>query len=77
MAITKPTPAKAKAAEKFVAEAPDAQRERWQRNGRAQVTISLTTELLDQLDAIARRRHLNRSAMLTVLITNALDQEVA
>ena len=72
MAITKLAAAKAKA-DKFVGEAPDAQRERWQRNGRAQVTISLATELLDQLDAIAKRKHLNRSAMLTVLITNALE----
>ena len=77
MAITKPTSAKVAAADKFVGEAPDAQRERWQRNGRAQVTISLTTELLDQLDATAKRRHLNRSAMLTVIITDALTREAS
>lgn len=77
MAITKPAAPKVKAADKFVAQAPDAQHERWQRNGRAQVTISLATELLEQLDAIAKRKHLNRSAMLTVLITDALDREAA
>jgi hypothetical protein len=72
MAITKPA---RKAAEAFIEAAPDAKPTRWQRGSRTQVTISLAPELLDQLDQIATRKHLNRSAMLTVLIGEALARE--
>ncbi len=72
MAITKPAKG---AAEAFIEAAPDARPARWQRGNRTQVTISLAPELLDQLDQIAARKHLNRSAMLTVLIGEALARE--
>jgi hypothetical protein len=68
MATTKPVQSKAK--KRPVAPPPDAPRQRWVRGSRTQVTISLAPE---QLDATARRRHLNRSAMLTVLISAALE----
>jgi hypothetical protein len=63
------------AAEAFIEAAPDTKPARWQRGNRTQVTISLAPELLDQLDQIATRKHLNRSAMLTVLIGEALARD--
>jgi metal-responsive CopG/Arc/MetJ family transcriptional regulator len=57
------------------AASPDAKPARWQRGNRTQITISLAPELLDQLDQVANRKHLNRSAMLTVLIGDALARD--
>jgi hypothetical protein len=72
MSITKRA---TKAADAFVEAAPGAKPARWQRGNRTQITVSLAPELLDQLDQVANRKHLNRSAMLTVLIGDALARE--
>jgi hypothetical protein len=66
---------KAKKEAAFMQKAPDAAR--WQRGNRTQITVSLAPELLDQLDEIARRKHLNRSSLLTVWINEALARETA
>lgn len=73
MPITKPV--KKASAEAFISGAPDAKPERWQRGNRTQVTVSLAPELLEQLDEIARRKHLNRSSLLTVWINEMLARE--
>jgi hypothetical protein len=72
MAITKPAK---QAVEAFIGAAPDAKPARWQRGNRTQVTVSLAPELLDRLDEIAARKHLNRSAMLTIWIGEAVARE--
>lgn len=74
MAITNPL--KRDPAAKFIAGAPDEKpAERWQRGNKTQITLSISPDLLEQVDAAARRRHLSRAAMLTVWIGDALARE--
>jgi hypothetical protein len=72
MAITNP---RKKSADAFIAAAPDVRPPRWQRGNRTQITVSLAPELLDQLDEIANRKHLNRSAMITLMIGDGIARE--
>jgi hypothetical protein len=59
----------------FVNAAPDAKPARWQRGNKTQITLSISPELLEQVDAVANRKHLSRAALLTVWINNQLEQE--
>jgi hypothetical protein len=59
----------------FIAGAPDAKPVRWQRGNKTQITLSISPELLEQVDAVAHRRHLSRAALLTVWINDRLEQE--
>lgn len=60
----------------FIAGAPDGSKpERWQRGNKTQITLSISPDLLAQVDEAARRRHLSRAAMLTVWIGDALARE--
>lgn len=43
---------------------------------RSQVTLSISPELLDQVDEIAQRKHLSRAALLTEWINDQLEQEL-
>ena len=54
---------------------PDAKPARWQRGNKTQITLSISPELLEQVDAVAHRRHLSRAALLTVWINDRLEQE--
>ena len=74
MAITRARP-KPDAGEAFIAKAPDATPARWQRGNKTQITLSIAPELLEQVDEIARRKHLSRAALLTVWINDRLEQE--
>jgi hypothetical protein len=77
MTIAKPrSQSGAKNAESsFIAGAPDAKPVRWQRGNKTQITLSISPELLEQVDAVAHRRHLSRAALLTVWINDRLEQE--
>ena len=76
MTIAKPPRARSAgttAEEAFVASAPDAIKPaRWQRGRKTQVTVSISPELLNEVDAAAEREHLSRSGLLTVWINNRL-----
>ena len=64
------------AAAAFIDQAPDAKpAARWQRGAKTQVTWSLDPELLERLDAVARKRYLSRAALLTVWVREALERE--
>jgi hypothetical protein len=76
MAITKPLKSGDKGAG-FIAKAADTRPERWQRGRKTQITLSIAPDLLDQVDAVAHRRHLSRAALLTVWIGDALAKEAA
>ena len=68
----------AAAAEAFIEQAPDARpAARWQRGAKTQVTWSLDPELLERLDAVARKRYLSRAALLTVWVREALERDGA
>jgi hypothetical protein len=49
----------------FVAGARDAKPARFIRAKKAQITLSISPELLDQVDEIARRKHLSRAGLAT------------
>ena len=69
-------PADTAAAATFIEQAPDAKpAARWQRGAKTQVTWSLDPELLERLDAVARRRYLSRAALLTVWVQEALERD--
>lgn len=69
-------PADTAAAAAFIDQAPDAKpAARWQRGAKTQVTWSLDPELLERLDAVARKRYLSRAALLTVWVREALERE--
>jgi hypothetical protein len=74
MAITRAR-AKPDAGEAFIAKAPDATPKRWQRGHKTQVTLSISPDLLNQVDQVAQRKHLSRAALLTVWINDRLEQE--
>jgi hypothetical protein len=64
MAITKR--AKPVNADRFIAGAPDAKPTRWQRGNKTQITFTIAPALVDKLDAAAERRHVSRSALMTM-----------
>ena len=69
-------PADTAAAAAFIDQAPDSkQGARWQRGTKTQVTWSLDPELLERLDAVAKKRYLSRAALLTVWVREALERE--
>jgi hypothetical protein len=74
MTIAKP---RARQADAFVAAAPDSRAGRWQRGSRTQLTLSIAPELLERVDEIAHRKHLSRSALLTVWINDRLEHEAS
>jgi hypothetical protein len=76
MAITKRTaPA---TADQFIAGAPDSKpAARWQRGSKTQITFTIAPALVDQLDAAASRRHVSRSALMTMWLVDRLAQEPA
>ena len=76
VAITKPTE-KADPGDAFIGGAPDAERERWQRGNKTQITLSISPDLLEEVDQVARREHLSRAALLTVFINDELRQRAA
>ena len=53
----------------------DAKRARWQRGAKTQITFSVDPDLLDQIDAAARRRHINRAALLSMWAVEKLAEE--
>jgi hypothetical protein len=63
--------------ERFIAGAPDARRQRWQKGTKTQITFTVAPELVDQLDAIASRRHVSRSALMTMWLVERLEHEAA
>jgi hypothetical protein len=77
MTIAKPhsRPSAQDTEKSFVVGAPDAKATRWQRGNKTQITLSIAPELLEQVDAVASRRHLSRAALLTVWINDRLEQE--
>jgi hypothetical protein len=75
MAITKRTPPAA--ADQFIAGAPDARPARWQRGTKTQITFTIAPALVDKLDAAADRRHVSRSALMTMWLVERLEQETA
>jgi hypothetical protein len=77
MAINKRAPA-VDAGEAFIAKAEGGiQAARWVRGNRTQITLSIAPELLTQVDAIARRKHLSRAALLTVWLGEKVEHEAA
>lgn len=63
--------------ETFIVKAPGGKTERWQRGNKTQITVTIAPDLLEHVDAAARRRHFGRAALLTVWIGNALAREAA
>jgi hypothetical protein len=75
MAITRRArPAKAEA---FIAGAPDTKPARWQRGNKTQITFTIAPALVEKLDAAAERRHVSRSALMTMWLVERLEQEAA
>jgi hypothetical protein len=77
MAIVKRSSRQADPSESFIAGAPDARRQRWQKGNKTQITFTVAPELVDQLDAIASRRHVSRSALMTMWLVERLEREAA
>ena len=70
MAISKP-PAKTSAVDRFARGAVAAAKTPAPRRS---ILLSLPTELVDQLDDLAKRRYLNRTALVTVLVTEGMER---
>jgi hypothetical protein len=70
MAISKP-PAKASAVEQFASKAAAPAKER---GARRNILLSLPSELVEQIDDLAKRRYLNRTALVTVLVTEGMER---
>jgi hypothetical protein len=77
MAIVKWANGKVDPCERFIAGAPDARRQRWQKGNKTQITFTVAPELVDHLDAIATRRHVSRSASMTMWLVERLEHEAA
>ena len=78
MAINKASIPVADAGEKFIAKAEGGEHAvRWVRGNRTQVTLSIAPELLRQVDAIAKRKHLSRAALITVCLGELVEKEAA
>ncbi len=79
MTINKRASVKAdEAGERFIAKAEGGQNAvRWVRGNRTQITLSIAPDLLERVDAVARRENLTRAALLTVWINEALRRDAA
>ena len=76
MAINKRAAPAADAGEKFIAKAEGGEHAvRWVRGNRTQITVSISPDLLRQVDAIAQRENLSRAALLTVWINEQLRRD--
>jgi len=75
MSIVKRVAKKADPGERFIAGAPDARRTRWQKGSKTQITFTIAPELVDQLDEVANRRHVSRSALMTMWLVERLEHE--
>jgi hypothetical protein len=73
MTITK----RADPAAQFIAKAPDAKPERWQRGNKTQITLTITPRLLERVDEVAARKEISRAALLTLWIGDGLAKEAA
>ena len=71
MAITKPKP---KTLDEFVAAAPDAQVRKGVRRG-GQITLTLSPEMLEKVDALARRMGQSRAAVINLAIFRLVEAE--
>ena len=73
MAITKPKP---KTLDEFVAAAPDAQVRKGVRRGKKeQITLTLSPEMLEKVDALARRMGQSRAAVINLAIFRLVEAE--
>jgi hypothetical protein len=72
MPISKPPP---QTVDAVIDRAEDAKRARWQRGAKTQITFSVDPDLLDRINAAARRRHINRAALLSLWATEKLAEE--
>jgi len=75
MAITKR--AKPADADRFIEGAPHAKPARWRRGNKTQITFTIAPALVEKLDAAAERRHVSRSALMTMWLVERLAQESA
>ena len=75
MSIVKRAAKKAGPGGRVIARASDAKRPRWQKGSKTQITFTIAPELVDQLDAAASRRHVSRSALMTMWLVDRLEQE--
>lgn len=50
---------------------------RWIKGYRTQITLSIDPALLQQIDAMAHRKHLSRAALVTLWMGERLEQENA
>jgi hypothetical protein len=73
MAITKPKP---KTLDEFVAGAPDAPVKKGVRRGKKeQITLTLSPEMLEKVDALARRMGQSRAAVINLAIFRLVEAE--
>jgi hypothetical protein len=77
MAIVKRAVKKADPGERFIAGAPDARHQRWQKGNKTQITFTIAPALVDKLDAAAERHHVSRSALMTMWLVERLEHEAA
>ena len=72
MAITRP--AKRSKSDEFVQAAPDAKPARTMRRRKARISLTLRPELIDQVDALARREDRSRAWMIGHLLEKAIAE---
>ncbi len=78
MTINKAATKATDAGDKFIAKAEGGQHAvRWVRGNRTQITLSIAPDLLEKVDAVARRENLTRAALLTVWINEMLRRDAA
>jgi len=70
-----PSKAPEAAADAFVGGAPDAKPVRPLRGNKAQITLTIDPDLLDQLDAAAKRMRLSRAALIAFWLNQKLAEE--
>lgn len=75
MAITKGEPRPN--VEAFIAAAPDAKPARFLRGKKTQITLTLSPNLLDRVDEVARKKEISRAALITLWIGDGLTKEAA
>ena len=75
MAITKREPKRN--VDSFIAAAPDAKPARFLRGHKTQITLTLSPNLLDRVDEVARRKEISRAALFTLWIGDGLAKEAA
>lgn len=50
---------------------------RWTKVNRTQITLSIDPALLQQIDAMAHKKHLSRAALIALWTSERLEQEEA